>query len=174
MDNSYSIEELIEMLEDLLSDATHVPFGKKSLVDVNKMSEVITDMRMVLPMEIQQAQKVVLDKNNIIAEANREAESIIRKAEQRRAELLEESDLVKEARRRATEMLNDTQNRCIEMRKSTEDYADKLLRRVEDLLSTDLNNLKTLRSGIIGTQNEFRNAPPKLQPVEKPGPNSGE
>lgn len=70
MDNSYSIEELIEMLEDLLSDATHVPFGKKSLVDVNKMSEVITDMRMVLPMEIQQAQKVVLDKNNIIAEAN--------------------------------------------------------------------------------------------------------
>ncbi len=156
------------MLEDLLSDATRFPFGKKDLVDINKLSEIIADMRMVLPLEIQQAQKVVMDKNNIIAEARGEAESIIRKAEQRRAELLEESELVKEARKRATEMLTDTQNRCIDMRKSTEDYADKLLRRVEDLLVTDLNNLKILRGGIVGTQNELRGAP-KIQPVEKPG-----
>lgn len=169
MDNSYSIEELIEMLEDLLSDVTHVPFGKKDLVDVNKLSEIITDMRMVLPMEIQQAQKVVLDKNNIIADAHREAESIIRKAEQRRAELLDESDLVKEARKRATEMLNDMQNQCIDMRKSTEDYVDKLLRRIEELLGTDLNNLKILRNGITGSQNDFRAAPQNLRPVERPG-----
>lgn len=169
MENSYSIEELIEMLEDLLSEATRVPFGKKSMVDVDKMSEVITDMRMVLPMEIQQAQKVVLDKNNIIAEAKREAESIIRKAEQRRNELLDESDLVREARRRATEMVSAGQNHCTDLRASTNDYVDKMLRRIEDLLATDLGNLKVLRSSINGAQNSLQNAQPTLQPVEKPG-----
>ena len=169
MENSDSIEELIEMLEDLLSEATRVPFGKKSMVDVDKMSEVITDMRMVLPMEIQQAQKVVLDKNNIIAEAKREAESIIRKAEQRRAELLDESDLVREARRRATEMLNAEQNHCTDLRTSTNEYVDKMLRRIEELLATDLGNLRVLRSSINGAQSNLQSSQPTLQPVEKPG-----
>ncbi len=169
MENSYSIEELIEMLEDLLSEATRVPFGKKSMVDVDKMSEVITDMRMVLPMEIQQAQKVVLDKNNIIAEAKREAESIIRKAEQRRAELLDESDLVREARRRATEMVSAEQNHCTDLRASTNDYVDKMLRRIEELLSTDLGNLRVLRNSINGAQSSLQSSQPTLQPVEKPG-----
>lgn len=169
MENSYSIEELIEMLEDLLSEATRVPFGKKSMVDVDKMSEVITDMRMVLPMEIQQAQKVVLDKNNIIAEAKREAESIIRKAEQRRAELLDESDLVREARRRATEMVSAEQNHCTDLRASTNEYVDKMLRRIEELLATDLGNLRVLRNSINGAQNSLQNSQPTLQPIEKPG-----
>lgn len=169
MENSYSIEELIEMLEDLLSEATRVPFGKKSMVDVDKMSEVITDMRMVLPMEIQQAQKVVLDKNNIIAEAKREAESIIRKAEQRRAELLDENDLVREARRRATEMVSAEQNHCTDLRASTNDYVDKMLRRIEELLSTDLGNLRVLRNSINGAQSSLQSSQPTLQPIEKPG-----
>lgn len=169
MENSYSIEELIEMLEDLLSEATRVPFGKKSMVDVDKMSEVITDMRMVLPMEIQQAQKVVLDKNNIIAEAKREAESIIRKAEQRRSELLDENELVREARRRATEMLNAEQNHCTDLRASTNDYVDKMLRRIEELLATDLGNLKVLRNSINGAQSSLQSGQPTLQPIEKPG-----
>lgn len=169
MENSYSIEELIEMLEDLLSQATRVPFGKKSMVDIDKMSEIITDMRMVLPMEIQQAQKVVMDKNNIIAEAHREADSIIRKAEQQRKELLDENDLVKEARFRATEMMSAEQNRCTDLRASTNDYVDKMLKRIEDLLATDLGNLKVLRSSINGAQNSLHNSQPPLQPMKKLG-----
>ena len=157
------------MLEDLLSEATRVPFGKKSMVDVDKMSEIITDMRMVLPMEIQQAQKVVLDKNNIIAEAKREAESIIRKAEQRRSELLDENDLVREARRRATEMVSAEQNHCTDLRASTNDYVDKMLRRIEELLATDLGNLKVLRNSINGAQSSLQSGQPTLQPIEKPG-----
>lgn len=170
MENSYSIEDLIEMLEDIIHDATRVPFGKRSMVDVDKINDIVSDMRMVLPMEIQQAQKVVYDKNNIISEAKREAESIIRKAEQRRAELIEENDVMKEARRRATEIISDAQNRCTELRMSTNNFADKMLLRVEELLSTDLNNLQRLRSSISGENNNIQTASPQMtQPLEKPG-----
>ena len=169
MESSYSMEELIEMLEDLLSEATRVPFGKKSMVDVDRMSEVITDMRIALPIEVQQAQKIVMDKNIIISEAKREAENIIRKAEQRRAELLDESDLVREARRRATEMVSAEQNHCTDLRASTNEYVDKMLRRIEELLTADLNNLKVLRHGINGAQTNLQNSQPSLQPVGKPG-----
>lgn len=168
MENSYSIEDLIEMLEDVLHESTRVPFGKKSMVDVDKIAEIVSDMRMVLPMQIQQAQKVVRDKNDIIAEAKKEAENIIRKAEQRRSELIEENEVMKEARRRATEIVSSAQNLSSDIRASTNDFADKMLGRIEELLESDLQSLKLLRSNIKGTSSVQSKAP-KIQPIEKPG-----
>ena len=169
MEKPYSMEELIDILEDLLSEATRIPFGKKSMVDVDKMSEVIGEMRVTLPIEVQQARKVVMDKNDIINDAKHEAESIIRKAEQRRAALLDESDLVKEARRRATEMVSAEQNHCTDLRASTNEYVDKMLRRIEELLANDLNNIRVLRNNINGAQSNLQGVHPPIQPVAKPG-----
>ncbi len=153
MQNSYSIEDLIEMLEDLIHDATRVPFGKKSMVDVAKLNDIVSDMRLVLPTEIRQAQKVVEDKNRIIHDAEKEAENIIRKAEQRRRELIEESDIMKESRRRATEVISAAQARCTDLRVSTDDFADKMLLRIEELLKKDLSDLSLLRKSINGANN---------------------
>ncbi|MCH5204303.1 MAG: ATPase [Oscillospiraceae bacterium] len=165
MQNSYSIQELIDALDDVINTATPVPFGKKSMVDVGQISDIISDMRMALPMEIRQAQKVVDDKNNIIRDAEREAESIIRKAEERRRELIDESDILKEARRRATEVLGSAEARCSDLRASTDAFADKMLMRVEELLQKDLNDLRILRQNIAMpvSQQVF------VQPPEKPG-----
>ena len=170
MDNHlYTIEELIELLEDLLGDATRVPFGKKSMVDIDRMSEIIGEMRITLPEEIEQAQKVVMDKNNIIAEAKREAENIIRNAEQRRAALLDGNDIIKEARRRATEMVNAEQNRCTDIRASTNAFVDDMLKRVEELLSYDLNKVQVLRANVNGMKNSIQSPQPALRPIDKPG-----
>lgn len=165
MQNSYSMQELIDALDDVVNEASPMPFGKRSMVDVGKISDIISDMRMALPLEIRQAQKVVEDKNNIIDDAKREAESIIRKAEERRRELIDESDILKEARRRATEVLGSAEARCSDLRASTDAFADKMLMRVEELLSKDLNDLRLLRQNIASpvTQQTVVQAP------EKPG-----
>lgn len=179
MDSSYSFDALIEMLEDLINESTRIPLSKKSAVDIDKMAEIIQDMRMTLPMEIQQAQKVVMDKNNIISNAKLEAESIIRKAEKRRAELLDENDIVKEARIRATEIMSEEQNKCADMLSSTNKYVDKMLKRVEEvligdltqmteLLSKDINDLRILRNGLNGAPTGLPQQP-VIAPVEKPG-----
>lgn len=165
MQNSYSIQELIDALDDVINAATPVPFGKKSMVDAGKISEIVSDMRMALPMEIRQAQKVVEDKNNIIKDAEREAENIIRKAEERRRELIDESDILKEARRRATEVLGSAEARCSDLRASTDAFADKMLMRVEELLKKDLNDLQILRKNISAPTSQQ----PSVQPPEVPG-----
>ena len=77
----YSLLDLISMLDEVVRKATPVPLSKKSMVDVAQIDEIATEMRLVLPKEIQQAQNVVADKNRIISDAKREAEDIIRKAE---------------------------------------------------------------------------------------------
>lgn len=169
MENAYSIEELIELLEDLMAKATHVPILNKSAIDINKMNEIVTDMRMVLPMEIKQAQQVVMEKNSIIAEAKREAEQIIRRAEQRRGEILNESDIIKEAHRRATEFINNEQNKCAEIRMSTDSYLDNMLKRVEELMLIDINELRKLRAAVGGSQQPGGMTVNPIQPVEMPG-----
>lgn len=166
MENSYSIDDYIEMLEDIIHNATRIPFKKKSMVDVDELANIVTDMRMVLPMEIQQAKKVVADKNKIISDAKKDAEDIIRRAEQRRSELIEESDVMKEARRRATEAISVAQNRANDIHTSTNAFADNMLARVEELMARDLNDLRLLRKNINAAGNVQASG---QQPPAKPG-----
>lgn len=169
MENNYAIEDLIDALEDLINGAMRVPFGKKSMIDVDRVAELVSDIRISLPTEIRQAQNVVQDKNNIISEAKREAEMIIRKAEQRREELIEASEIMKEARRRSTEIISQAQNRSSDLRVSTNEFADKMLSRIENLLASDINNIKLLRTSINGSMNSFQPAQQSFTPLEKPG-----
>lgn len=169
MENNYAIEDLIDSLEDLIHNAVRVPFGKRSMVDVDKVAEIVSDIRIALPTEIKQAQNVVQDKNNIISEAKREAEMIVRKAEQRREELIESSDIMKEARRRSTEIISQAQNRSTDLRVSTNEFADKMLSRIENLLAGDINNIRVLRANINGSMNNIQPSQPNIAPLEKPG-----
>ena len=168
----YSLLDLISMLDDVVRKATPVPLSKKSMVDVAQIDDIATEMRLVLPKEIQQAQNVVADKNRIISDAKREAEDIIRRAEQRRNELLEENSIMQEARRRATEAISEAQSRSNLIRSTTNDFTDKMLGRVEELMAKDLNDLRILRKTIssgqdIRTEQKPPQAPQSPQPPQK-------
>ena len=147
----YSLLDLISMLDDIVRKAAPVPLSKKSLVDASQIDEIATEMRLVLPREIQQAQNIVADKKRIISEAKKEAEKIISTAEKQREELINSNAILQEARRRATEEINNAQQRSNVIRNYTQDFTDKMLSRVEELMIKDVNEIriarKTLTSG---------------------------
>ncbi len=167
----YSLLDLISMLDEVVRKAAPFPLGKKSLVDVTEIDEIATEMRLVLPREIQQAQNIVADKNRIISDAKKEAEDIIRRAEQQRKELIEENSILQEARRRATEEISAAQQRSSLIRNSTQDFTDKMLARVEELMVKDVNELrilrKTLASGSDLQQKQPQQAQVQAQPQQK-------
>ena len=161
----YNLLDLIAALEEVVKKAAPFPIGKKSLVDCTEIDEIATEMRLVLPREIQQAQNIVADKNRIISDAKKEAEAIISKAEQQRRELIDQNSILQEARRRATE----AQQRSNLIRSSTQDYTDKMLSRVEELMVKDVNELRILRKTLsTGTELAKPQQPAQLpqgQPV---------
>ena len=156
----YNLLDLIAALEEVVKKAAPFPIGKKSLVDCTEIDEIATEMRLVLPREIQQAQNIVADKNRIISDAKKEAEAIISKAEQQRRELID---------RRATEEISAAQQRSNLIRSSTQDYTDKMLSRVEELMVKDVNELRILRKTLsTGTELAKPQQPAQLpqgQPV---------
>ena len=76
-----SVEEVVDQLDELVESAFSFPLSNgKVLVDAEKIRRLLEDIRLNLPKDIRQAERIVADRAQIIADAHKEAESIVRVA----------------------------------------------------------------------------------------------
>ncbi|HNX64390.1 MAG TPA: ATPase [Oscillospiraceae bacterium] len=144
-----NIDDILEMLDDLLDKAPTVPFsGKKVVVESDKIRDMINEIRLNLPQEIKHAKLIVQDRQNIISDANKEAESIVRRSEERAKAIISNDEIVKQSKQRGTEILNQSQSKAKEIRSATNEYIDNILNQTEELLTTSLVDLKKTRQAI--------------------------
>ncbi len=144
-----SIDEILDAMDEVLDNAKQIPFtGGKSTVDVNEFRDYINQVRLNLPGEIKQAQALVNDRKIIINDARAEADSIIRKAEEKAKEMVSEEVITKQAQRRAHEILTLAQSKEKEIRNMTNDYVENMLSRVDELLSSNLSDVRKTRSAL--------------------------
>ena len=147
-----SIEEILEMMDETLDKAVAVPFsGKKSLIDVEKMHELIYEIRSNMPKEIEQARNLVSERKVIINEARGEADSIAKKAEDRAKQLVSQQEITRLAQARAEEIMLSAQQKSKELRHTTNDYVDNMLSKAEELLSRNLADIKKARAALKST-----------------------
>ena len=93
-----NIDEILNMIDDMLEEAWSLPFsGGRCVVDAQKVKECVEDIRLNLPGEIKQAKMIVADRNDIIKTAERQAETTLRKAEERARMLIAQEEIVKQA-----------------------------------------------------------------------------
>lgn len=112
-----TIDELLDIMDETLEEATTLPFtGGKRMVDVEKVRDIMDDIRLSMPQEIKQARAIVEDRGRIVDDANKEAEAIIKRAEERARAIVAEQAIVKAAQQKATEMLASAQAQSREMR----------------------------------------------------------
>ena len=96
------IDDILDMMDDLLDNASSVPFSvKKSIIDCDQMREYINEIRLNLPQEIKQAKLIVRDRQTIINDANKEAENIVRRAEDRAKVIVSNDEITKAAKSKA-------------------------------------------------------------------------
>ena len=79
-----NIDELLDVMDETLEEAVNLPFtGGKRMVDVEKVRDIIDDIRLNMPAEIRQAKAIVQDRADIVESAKKEAEAIVTRAEDR-------------------------------------------------------------------------------------------
>ncbi len=141
-----TVEELMEELYALVEKAVKLPLsGGRTVLDGEEVKAILDEMRDHLP---QEARAIVADRTQILADAKKEAESIIRTAEERAKKLISQDEITRQAQAKATEMLAQTQARLKEMKRASNEYLDDLLKRTEDSITTSLNELKQTRQNI--------------------------
>lgn len=141
-----SIDDILNELDELIDHAWTLPLsGGRSVVDVEKVRELIDDVRLGMPAEIKNARMIVSDRTDIIAAARKESESIIRRAEERARALIDEQEIVRQASQKAAEIVGQAQLKAREMRTATTDFSEAQLKRAEDALLQSYNDVKNAR-----------------------------
>lgn len=100
-----TIDNILEMMEDLIDKSSSMPFSGKKMIDADQMREYIDSIRYNMPAEIAKAKQTEAEEREIIAKANDEAEQIIRKAEERAKALVAQEEIIKQAREVARQEL---------------------------------------------------------------------
>lgn len=126
---------LLDELDDLVANASKVPFSDKTIVDGDELKSIIDDIRLSLPKDIQQARWVKDEQERILNEAKSEYDKVI-VAAKRQAEYLVENDIVKkEAEKRATALINEAENHSRYIKLRSYEYIDKMLYDMQNEMS---------------------------------------
>ena len=152
------VDDLILQLQDVINDAKSMPFsGGKVMGSSDEIYDIIDQIQDAMPAEVRQAKNIVADRKQILAEANRESENIIRAAEERKKAMLNQNEIVREAQAKAKEIVDDAKQKSAEIRKAANVYVDSIIRRTEESISTQLDEIKKTRANILNSQKSKQN-----------------
>src|SRR6185295_11347475 len=96
----------IDDLDDLVHNAKPVPLTDQVRVDKEEIYDILDQMRATIPEEIKQARWIVKERQEMLAEAKREAERIVKEARERQTQLVSQQEVTRQAERSAEEILN--------------------------------------------------------------------
>lgn len=140
---------LLETLEDILEKSKTIPFTEKGIVNKEEILEIIKEIRLKLPDELKQAKWVKEERQRILVEAQKEADDVVKEAENRIISMIDEHEITRKAYEQKAEIIETANEMSREISKGTKDYADSILQGIEvaleDALKVIQNNRKELK-----------------------------
>ncbi len=147
---------LLETLEDILENSKALPFSDKSIIEKEQFLDIIKEIRLKLPEELKQAKWIKEERERIIAEAQKDADDIVREAENRIISMIDEHEITKKAYDKKTEIIADANEMYREITKGTNDYVDGILANIE-------NNMLELGKSLSNVEMTIQNAVETIQ-----------
>ncbi|MBQ9898977.1 MAG: vacuolar-type H+-ATPase subunit H [Ruminococcus sp.] len=147
-----NIDEILEEMDELLDKAGSMPFvSHKKVIDGERMRELINDVRLNMPHELKEAKKIEFDCQRILNEAKLNAEGIIRKAEERAAQIVSREAIVLEAKKKAVDMLTKAQTAAKNLQQNAAVSVAKMLSDTELHYARNLQSIKSVKNKITGS-----------------------
>ena len=145
--NEKHIEDIITALYDLVQDARGLPLGAdKCIVERDRVLDMLDEISAQLPTELKQSRTIVESRNELIGQAKREAEAIVRKAQEEADRLVSQQVIYEEAKRKCAEMVSQTKEQIAGLRKVSNEYMDDALRRTEEAIAQSLGEVRETRA----------------------------
>ena len=164
---SSRIEQIIEEIEDYIDTCKFQPLSSsKIIVNKEELEELIAELRAKTPDEIRRYQKIISNKEAILADAQAKADQIIAQAEIQTNELVSEHQIMQQAyaqanevvmiaTKQAQEILDTATNEANSIRMSAMSYTDDKLRGLEDVLINSIDTSKARYDNLINSLQGF-------------------
>lgn len=151
--SSSRIEQIIEEIEEYVEGCKYQPLSTtKIVVNKEELEELLRELRVKTPDEIKRYQKIIGNKDAILADAQSKAENIIAEAEEKAKQLVSETEIMQAAYRQsndtinaanaqAQDILNSAQEDANNIRTSAIAYTDELLANISSVMGDTLADI---------------------------------
>lgn len=139
-------EDIIGALYDMVQDARSMPLAAdKCILERDRVLDMLDEILAQLPGELKQSRTIVESRNELISQARREAENILRDAQEKAKQMITKEAIYVEAKKRSEELVSQTQNRINQLRKAGNAYMDDSLRETEEVIAKALGEVRETR-----------------------------
>ncbi len=136
-----SIYRVIDKLEAYIHDGTVLPLRRRILSE-ERLMEFIEKMRSTLPEEVGRAKLIARDKDRVLREAQERAEAIVSEASNAHASRIDEHELVVQARRTAEIVLREAEEKAQKVRAGADAYAAHVLTDLDARLANAMGSVR--------------------------------
>lgn len=159
------IEQIIEEIEEYIDGCKPQTFSSsKIIVNREEMEELLNELRVKTPEEIKRYQKIISNKEAILADAQAKADAIIAQAEVTHSELVSEHQIMQQAyaqanevvmiaTKQAQEILDKATNDANNIRMGAISYTDELLKNLEAILTGAIDGSKARYENLMAGLN---------------------
>lgn len=151
-----TIMQLIDELEAQIVNGRRVSIMNVVGVDRQHVLAIIDRLRVSIPTELEQARRVVQERQQIILEAQEEAERIVETARKRAEYMVGDVGLMAEARQRGEERLRYAEENSQRTRVGAEQYALSVIDELEGLIRSNLREIERAKQAIRETHETGR------------------
>lgn len=141
------IEQLIGEIEEYIDGCKYQPFSNSNIVvNRDELEELLVELRLRIPDEIKQYQKIISNREAIMGEARQQADSILAQANAQTNELVNEheimqkaysqaNDIIEQANLQAQQIVDRSVDDANAMRQSAVQYTDDMLKSLQTIIS---------------------------------------
>ena len=147
---SSKIEQIIEEIEEFIDGCKYKALSNTHIiVDKEQIDELLSELKSKTPEEIRRYQKIISNKEAILADAREKANALIEQATAHSHEMLNEHEIMQEAyaqanqvvtlaTEQAQEILDNATIEANTMREAARQYTDDMLANVENIISQSM------------------------------------
>ena len=143
------VMDYLDIMDEMLDSALAVPLsGGKCMVNADRFRDLIADIRMNLPKELEEAENIVNRRQQIMETAQREIEAKIKIAEERARRLVDEDEITKKVKDRANDMMSQANRQSKELKIAANEFADNILKSTEQGLMDSLTQIRNAKAAL--------------------------
>lgn len=155
-DGTVDILYLVDRLEELVGVGKRVPFSGRVMVEEEQFLALIDQLRFAVPNEIKQAQRVIRERERIVADAQETASRIIDAARKQAEYVMSKDGLLNEARQQSEQILATAEEKRKRSLGEIDVYAIDQFNKIEDALREGLSIIDHAVRETVAALNEAR------------------
>ncbi len=146
------INFLVNRLESMINSARRVPLSSRVMLEEEELLAIVEEFRKAVPEEILSARKVLKDREQILKNAQAEAEKIVTMARERAEYMINQEGVLYLAKERGEQVLSDAQRDAQQMHQEIDQYAVDVLSNLEQQLQSQLHQVRNGLTELNGGQ----------------------